>query len=79
VVVVVVSAQVIAVVESVAVGCVPVPLSAMVCGLPGALSPRESVPVRAPVAVGLKSTYMMQVALFAASDAVQALVPPLCS
>lgn len=73
-----VSAQVIAFVESVAVGCVPVPLSATVWGLPGALSPSESVPVRGPVAVGVKSTYMIQVALFAASDAVHALVPPVC-
>src|SRR5438270_804581 len=39
---------------------VPFPLSATVCGLPAALSPSDSVPVRAPKAVGVKVTLMVQ-------------------
>src|SRR5437588_135880 len=41
---------------------VPFPLSATVCGLPAALSPSDSVPVRAPKAVGVKVTSMVQLA-----------------
>src|SRR5437588_529311 len=41
-------------------GPVPFPLSATVCGLPAALSPSDSVPVRAPKAVGVKVTLMVQ-------------------
>src|SRR5438309_1702300 len=39
-------------------GCAaPLPLSATVCGLPVALSAKLSVPLAAPVAVGLKTTF----------------------
>src|SRR5207302_662249 len=41
---------------------VPFPLSVMICGLPPALSVSDSVPVRAPEAVGVKVTLMVQVA-----------------
>src|SRR5205823_3788443 len=41
---------------------VPFPLSASVCGLPPALSATDSVPVRAPEAVGVKVTLMEQLA-----------------
>src|SRR5207302_1620630 len=41
-------------------GPVPFPLSATVCGLPAALSPSYSVPVRAPKAVGVNVTLMVQ-------------------
>src|SRR5438034_6221690 len=37
---------------------VPFPLSVMICGLPPALSVTDSVPVRAPEAVGVKVTLM---------------------
>src|SRR5205807_1153928 len=40
---------------------VPFPLSVMICGLPPALSVSDSVPVRAPEAVGVKVTLMLQV------------------
>jgi len=40
----------------------PVPLSETVCGLPGALSFTESVPVTVPTAVGVKVTLMVQFA-----------------
>src|SRR5438876_902737 len=43
-------------------GAVPFPLSVMICGLPPALSVSDSVPVRAPEAVGVKVTLMVQVA-----------------
>src|SRR5437879_5369497 len=42
-------------------GAVPFPLSVMICGLPPALSVSDSVPVRAPEAVGVKVTLMVQV------------------
>src|SRR5207253_2581294 len=42
-------------------GAVPGPLSVMTCGLPPALSVSDSVPVRAPEAVGVKVTLMVQV------------------
>lgn len=38
----------------------PVPLSAMLCGLPVALLVTVTLPVRAPLAVGLKVTLMVQ-------------------
>src|SRR5947209_2359186 len=41
---------------------VPFPLSVMICGLPPALSVSDSVPVRAPEAVGVKVTLMVQFA-----------------
>src|SRR5205807_476672 len=41
---------------------VPCPLSVMICGLPPALSVTDSVPVRAPEAVGVKVTLMVQFA-----------------
>src|SRR5207244_2858168 len=43
-------------------GAVPFPLSVMICGLPPALSVSDSVPVRAPEAVGVKVTLMVQFA-----------------
>jgi hypothetical protein len=52
---------------------VPVPESETVCGLPGALSLIDSVPVRVPVAVGVKVTDIVQFAP-AARDVVQAVV-----
>jgi hypothetical protein len=41
---------------------VAVPLRASVCGLPGALSVIESVPVRLPETLGEKVTLMVQLA-----------------
>src|SRR5438132_11788676 len=41
-------------------GAVPFPLSVMICGLPPASSASDSVPVRAPEAVGVKVTLMVQ-------------------
>src|SRR5207253_1434621 len=43
-------------------GAVPFPLSVMICGLPPASSASDSVPVRAPEAVGVKVTLMVQFA-----------------
>src|SRR5436309_1802796 len=43
-------------------GAVPFPLSVMICGLPPALSVTDSDPVRAPEAVGVKVTLMVQFA-----------------
>lgn len=40
---------------------IPVPESAMLCGLPGPLSVKISVPVRVPAAVGVKVTATVQV------------------
>lgn len=51
---------------------VPVPVMATVCGLPAALSAMLMDAVRAPVAVGLKVTLMVQVP--AARTEVQVLV-----
>ena len=39
----------------------PVPLNVTVCGLPGALSVKVSVPVTAPAAVGVKTTFTVHV------------------
>jgi hypothetical protein len=39
---------------------VPMPVSATVCGLPGALSVIVKAPVRVPVAVGVKLTPILQ-------------------
>jgi hypothetical protein len=39
---------------------VPVPLRETVCGLPGALSVTERVPLRLPVALGVKVTLTVQ-------------------
>jgi hypothetical protein len=41
---------------------VPLPVSGTVCGLPGALSVTESVPLSAPEIVGVKVTVMVQLA-----------------
>src|SRR5260370_10349541 len=41
----------------------PVPVSETVCGLPVALSVKETLAVREPAAVGVKGTPMVQVAL----------------
>src|SRR5947208_759144 len=49
-------------------GAVPFPLSVMICGLPPALSVTDSDPVRAPEAVGVKVTLMVQVAPAARSE-----------
>lgn len=38
----------------------PLPESATICGLPAALSAMRSVPVRVPVAVGVKVTFTLQ-------------------
>ena len=46
---------------NVMLGPVPVPVSGTVCGLPWALSVNVSVPVRAPSAVGVKVTFIVQV------------------
>lgn len=46
-------------------GGVPVPDRLIVCGLPGALSVIDSVPLRDPTAVGVKVTLMVQCALTA--------------
>jgi hypothetical protein len=56
---------------------VPVPFSTSVCGLPGALSATFIVAVRAPVALGVKVTFITHVPLVAASTefAVQVVVP----
>src|SRR5256884_4256007 len=42
-------------------GAVPFPLRENICGLPPASSASDSVPVRAPEAVGVKVTLMVQV------------------
>jgi hypothetical protein len=47
------------------IGAVPVPLSGMLCGLPAALSVIETVADRAPLAVGLKVTVIVQLELAA--------------
>src|SRR5437588_11928416 len=60
-------------------GAVPFPLRGSICGLPAALSPSDSVPVRAPKAVGVKVTLMVQFppAAKAAGLVGQALAPVL--
>ena len=52
---------------------VPVPLNAAVCGLDPALSATDTVALRAPVAVGIKVTVMMQLC-FGSTDVPQLLV-----
>ena len=52
---------------------VPVPVRATVCGLPVALSVTVIAPVRAPAAVGVKITEIVQLAA-GATDAPQVLV-----
>ena len=44
------------------VDATPVPLSATICGLPGALSVTETVPFRLPDALGVNVTLMVQAA-----------------
>ena len=46
-------------------GAVPVPVKLTTCGLPPALSLIVMEPVRVPVAVGVKVTFIVQVALIA--------------
>jgi hypothetical protein len=48
-----------------AAGAVPLPLRLAVCGLPAASSVTLSEPLRVPVAVGVKVTLMLQLALAA--------------
>jgi hypothetical protein len=48
-------------------GAVPVPLSAVVCGLVEALSVTLSKPEREPVVVGVKVTLIVQLAFTASS------------
>ena len=48
--------------DSPTAGAIPLPLRATVCGLPLALSVTDRVPVRVPVAVGLKFTLILQLA-----------------
>src|SRR5436853_129804 len=43
-------------------GAVPLPLSGIICGLPPASTASDSVPLRAPEAVGVKVTLMVQFA-----------------
>src|SRR5262249_4358787 len=52
--------------SAIAPGTAPVPLTATVCGLPGALSAIDTLATRAPTAVGVKVTGVVQLA-FAAS------------
>ena len=53
---------------------VPVPLSVKECGLPAALSVMVTAADRAPVAVGLNVTLIVQLPLFAATELPQVLV-----
>ncbi len=48
--------------DNVTAGAIPVPLRLTLCGLFGALSVIDTVPVRVPVAVGVKVTLMVQLA-----------------
>jgi hypothetical protein len=56
--------------DKVTTGAIPVPLSDTVCGLVGASLVSVSVPLRAPIAVGVKVTVIVHVA-FTAMLAVQ--------
>jgi hypothetical protein len=53
---------------------VPVPLSVIACGLPVALSVIVTAAARAPVAVGMNVTLMVQFPLFAATELPHVLV-----
>ena len=57
----------------------PVPESATVCGLPGALSVNESVPVAAPPAVGVNMTDTVQVPDAATGAEAEQVVPELAT
>jgi hypothetical protein len=48
--------------DSAAAGEIPLPLRATVCGLPLASSVTDRVPLRVPVAVGVKLTLILQLA-----------------
>jgi hypothetical protein len=61
--------------ETVAMGLVPVPVSATCCGLVGSEFATMTAAVRVPLALGVKVTLIVQVA-FAASVAAQLLVMP---
>jgi len=54
----------------------PIPLRETVCGLPGALSVTESVPLTLPVALGVKVTLIVQVAPDARFEPLQVSVSP---
>lgn len=56
-------------------GCVPVPVSVNVCGLPVALSATETVAVRAPVALGVNVTAIVHVPLAATDPTPTQFVP----
>src|SRR6516164_8512630 len=56
-----------------ALAAAPVPVRLTVCGLPCALAVIDTAPVRVPVAVGVKVTLIVQLAL-AANDAPQLLL-----
>jgi hypothetical protein len=68
-----VTGKVIEVTERDAMGPVPLPVSETDCGLPEALSVNRRLPLRVPVAVGLKVTFTVQLALIASGE-VQLLV-----
>lgn len=55
---------------------VPVPLRETVCGLPGALSATEIVPLRLPEALGVKVTWIVQFAPDARLEPLQVSVSP---
>jgi hypothetical protein len=55
---------------------VPVPLSATVCGLPGALLVTESVPVTLPVVLGVNVTLIVQFAPDSRFEPLQVSVSP---
>jgi hypothetical protein len=54
----------------------PVPVSATVCGLPGALSVTETVPFRLPEALGAKVTLIVQLAADARFEPLHVSVSP---
>jgi hypothetical protein len=54
----------------------PIPLRETVCGLPGALSVTESVPLTLPVALGVKVTLIVQLAPDARFEPLQVSVSP---
>ena len=59
--------------DKLTIAAIPVPVRLIVCGLPDALSVMLTLPVRVPVAVGVKVTLMLQLPP-AATDAPQVFV-----
>lgn len=57
------------------IGAAPSPVKLAVCGLPGALSVTDKVPVLVPEAVGAKLTSIVQLAPAASAPVVEQLVP----